>query len=280
MVDDERTAGGDGANQAQRRHWNDAVRLAAWRRREPMTAAVTPALFGHASFEAGGRILDVGCGGGRTTIAAARDVGPGGEAVGADLSAPLLDLARQRSAEAGVTNARFVVADAQVARVDGAPFDAAVSQFGVMFFDDPTAAFANIRSHLHPGGRLTFACWQRAADNPWFSGPAFQSLLPPAPDPEPGKSAGGPFALADPERTAAILTVAGWSAIERFAYSHTAVVGPEALFDEPDYLRFLGIPEDRLADAETAMEQLLGPLRRGDGRCDAPLAYQVFTARA
>ena len=96
-----------------------------------------------------------------------------------------------------------------------APFDAAVSQFGVMFFDEPVTAFANIRRHVAPSGRLAFACWQPVERNPWFIGPALAGLAPPPPPPAPGKSPTGPFSLSDPERVDEILSGAGWTSTVR-----------------------------------------------------------------
>ena len=203
------------ANEAQRRHWNDDSRVAAWRRREPMTAAVTPTLLEHVALEGGESVLDVGTGGGRTAIAAALRVAPDGEVVGADISEPLVALARQRADAAGAANAHFVVADVQTAPLGGGLFDVAMSQFGVMFFDESVVAFANIRAHMRLGGRLVFICWQELADNPWFVGAVLQPFCPPAPRPAPGKNATGPFTLADPEYTTGTLAAAGWSAVER-----------------------------------------------------------------
>jgi SAM-dependent methyltransferase len=270
----------DQPNQAQRQHWNNDVRTTAWRRREPLTAAVTGILLEHAAPASGERFLDVGSGGGRTTIAVARVAGPDGAALGADISAPLVELARERAANAGVSNARFMVADVQTASLDGAPFDAAISQFGVMFFDESVAAFANIRAHVRPGGRLTFICWQPLADNPWFPDTAIRPFSPPPPEPGPGKNATGPFTLGDPEYTAGVLAAAGWTSIERTPCRQTVTVERGALDYDAAYLRFLGVAEDRLAEARAAGERQLAPLRRPDGRYDAPLAFQVFTARS
>jgi len=244
-----------------------------------MTAAVTATLLERVALRDGERVLDVGTGGGRSAIAAARRVGPDGAAVGADISLPLVALARQRAAAGGVTNARFVVADVQTATLDDGPFDAAISQFGVMFFDESVTAFANIRAHVRVGGRLVFICWQALADNPWFVGAALQPFCPPAPSPGPGKNATGPFALADAEYTTAILANAGWSAIERTPYRQTVTVDPEVLVEDDAYLRYLGVADDRLAEARAARDDHLAPLQRTDGRYDAPLAFQVFTAR-
>jgi SAM-dependent methyltransferase len=188
-------------------------------------------------------------------------------------------LARQRAAAGGISNARFLVTDAQQMDLGEAPFDTAVSQFGVMFFDETVTAFASIRSHVRPGGRLTFICWQALADNPWYTGPALAPFCPPAAAPAPGKNATGPFTLADPEYTAGILTAAGWSAVERTTYRRTVSLEREVLADEDSYLRYLGVTEDRLAAARAASDRQLAPLLGRDGRYDAPLAFQVFTAR-
>jgi len=270
----------DAPNEAQLRQWNDEVRITAWLRREPLTAAVTATLLAHAQLASGERVLDVGCGGGRTTIAAARQIAPEGEALGADISGPLARLARERAGSAGVTNARFTVADMQTARLDGGPFDVAVSQFGVMFFDESVTALANIRAHLRPGGRLAFVCWQAVDDNPWFPDSAIRPFVPPVPAPGPGKNATGPFTLADPQYTTGVLAAAGWTAIDRTPYYQNVIVEREVIAYGDDYLRFLGVGEDRLAEAHAAGERHLASLQRPDGRYDAPLAFQVFTARS
>jgi SAM-dependent methyltransferase len=165
---------------------------------------------------AGERVLDVGCGCGQTTVALAGRVGAAGTVVGVDISAPMLGVARARPLPTGAARPRFRQADAQVEDlaegVEGG-FDAAFSRFGVMFFADPAAAFANIRRALKPGGRLAFVCWRPLAENPWMNLPAAAAapLLPPAPPPNP--TAPGPFAFADAERVRGILGQAGFGSI-------------------------------------------------------------------
>jgi len=157
----------------------------------------------------GERVLDIGCGCGDTTIELARRLAPGGSATGVDISAVMLERARQAAREQGVT-ASFELADAQTRAFAPASVDVLFSRFGVMFFADPTAAFANLRRALSAGGRLTFVCWQALSENPWMLVPfgAALQLLPPQPLPEP--DAPGPFAFADPARVRSILTGAGF----------------------------------------------------------------------
>lgn len=157
----------------------------------------------------GGRVLDIGCGAGGTTLAMARQVGPKGLSLGVDVSAPLLELARRRAEAEGLEAADFLQGDAETLEM-GAGFDAAISRFGVMFFTDSDAAFANIRSSLRPGGPMVFACWRSPKDNPLAGLPleAAAHLLPPMPKGDP--LAPGRFAFADPLRVRGILERSGW----------------------------------------------------------------------
>ena len=164
----------------------------------------------------GERVLDIGCGSGATTLMLAEAVAPGGEAVGVDISRPMLDVARRRSA--GMTGVRFHEADAQSEPFAAAGFDAVFSRFGVMFFEDPAAAFANIHRALKPGGRLAFVCWRAPFENQFMMLPVMAAAqhLPPQEPPDP--TAPGPFAFADPERVRGILTASGFNDIDIVAY--------------------------------------------------------------
>src|SRR5579875_1572479 len=122
-----------GSNDAERRLWNDPTWSAAWLRREALTGLATPLLLEQLGLGLGERVLDVGCGAGASTLAAAALVGPTGEVLGADISVPLIAHATRRAAAAGVDAVRFVVADVQEEQLPGAPFDVAMSQFGVMY---------------------------------------------------------------------------------------------------------------------------------------------------
>ena len=161
----------------------------------------------------GERVMDIGCGCGQSTMELAARVGPSGAVVGIDISEPMLDVARGRPAPAASPPPSFRQADAQAEDLGQGAFDAAFSRFGVMFFADPVAAFANIRRALKPGGRLGFVCWRPLLENSWMLEPMLAALpyLPPLPPPDP--TAPGPFAFADAERVRGILAGAGFSAV-------------------------------------------------------------------
>jgi SAM-dependent methyltransferase len=161
----------------------------------------------------GERVLDVGCGNGALSLAIGPLVAPEGSVLGLDLSGPMLAAATARAGRAGLANVGFERGDAQVYPLPEAGFDGIVSRFGVMFFDDPHAAFVNLARALRPGGRVVFACWQELAANEWLMVPAGAALAHvPMPDlGEPGRP--GPFSLADPNRVRSILERAGFTEV-------------------------------------------------------------------
>jgi SAM-dependent methyltransferase len=162
----------------------------------------------------GEHVIDIGCGCGETTLALATEVGAAGSVLGVDISQPMLAVARKRIDAEGLTQASVTEADAQTHPFAPVAADAVFSRFGVMFFEDPTAAFANILKGLKPGGRLAFVCWRPFTENPWMATPlaAAQPLFPePAPPADP--LAPGPFAFADPNRVRGILAGAGFTDI-------------------------------------------------------------------
>ena len=267
------------SNGTERRRWNDEYWSAVWPRREQLTGVVTPVLFEHAGLAAGQRVLDIGSGAGITSLAAASVVSPGGRVVGADISRPLVDFATARAREEGLSNIDFVVVDAQEDQVPGSPFDVAISQFGVMFFERPERAFDNIRSHLRPTGRLTFACWRMLSENPWHLNFALGRFLPRAKPPDSGASPTGPFALADAERTTDLLYSTGWSEIQHTPYNVAATVERDAIVDE-DQLGFLGVPEDQRDEAMAAVSAHLDEFKGDSGQYVIQLAIHLFSARA
>lgn len=184
--------------------------VAAQAQMEAMLAPVADALIAHASVRPGMTILDVGCGYGATTLALAQAVGTDGRVVGLDVSAPMLGLARARSA--GVANITWIEADAATHAFAPASVDLVFSRFGVMFFGDPAAAFANLRRALRPDGRLVFACWRTAEENPWIQIPAKAVFAHVPPPPRPGPEEPGMLSFGDPARVTRILTQAGFAA--------------------------------------------------------------------
>ena len=203
-----------------------------------MLAPFTPIILDAAGLTSGKRVLDIGCGCGATTLAAARAVAPG-SVLGADLSAPMLDRARADAARAGLANVEFVQADAQVHPFDPASFDAVISRFGVMFFADPVAAFANVRRALRPGRRGSRSPagsrWPRTRGSACPRSAALEHVPPPPALPA---DAPGPFALADPDRTRLLLRDAGWHDIDVAPHETTLLLGgPGSLDTAVDFLR-------------------------------------------
>ena len=205
-----------------------------------------------AALAPGERVLDVGCGNGDVSVAAGRAVGPSGAVLGVDLSPAMLAVAAARAADAGLDHVAFANADATTFATDPAGFDVALSRFGVMFFDDPVAAFANVRSLLAPGGRLVFVCWQSLFVNDWMFVPAaaVAEVLPlPIPD---DPHAPGPFAFADTEHVTSILTAAGFEA-PAFAAVTAKVWTGDSAEDAAAFLRTTGMGRVLFADAEPSV---------------------------
>jgi SAM-dependent methyltransferase len=157
-------------------------------------------------------VLDIGCGAGATTLAVARALGPQGQALGVDISEPLLELARERERHEG-TGARFIRADAQTYSFD-ARFDLMISRFGVMFFEDSVAAFANLRRAATGDCKLRCMVFRSIGENAFMTtaeraaAPVLRNLPPRKPN------APGQFAFANPEHVRGLLGNAGWSQVE------------------------------------------------------------------
>jgi SAM-dependent methyltransferase len=159
------------------------------------------------------RVLDVGCGTGSTTLAFARLLGANGHCSGIDISEPMLALAKARAADAGL-HVTFIHANAQTYAFERESVDMIVSRFGVMFFDDPVAAFANLRRAASRGAPLRCLAWRSAAENP-FSTTAERAVATLLPNLPPRRADGaGQFAFADRERVYAILQGSGWTGID------------------------------------------------------------------
>ena len=219
-------------------------------------------------------VLDVGCGTGRATRDAAR-LASSGSALGVDLSARMLERARELAAAEGVTNVHFLQADAQVHPFEAGAFEVAISVFGAMFFADPVAAFANVARALRPRGGLGMLVWRELGRNEWVTAVrAPLAMGRQLPEPPPG--APGPFQLANGDDVRRILGDAGFVAVElesvdepiylgakvddAFAFLRTMgmVVGLTHDLDEPTRRQALERLYDALAAYETEEGVLLG----------------------
>jgi SAM-dependent methyltransferase len=268
------------ANETEARRWNDAAWIETWTEREKLTSAVSPMLLTAVGAVGGQRVCDVGCGGGELTIALGDAVGPEGSVVGLDISAPLLALARDRAAAAGRGNVRFVEMDVQTGSGEEGPFDVVVSQFGVMFFDEPTLAFRAIRRRLRSGseGRFVFACWQEIERNPWHTRSLLRPLLPAPVTPPVGKSPVGPFVLGDDEYVRDLLGAAGFGAVDCVEHEMT-VRGQANAVADTSQLGFIGIPPEREQAALELVGRHLERFAVGEDVYEYPLAFRVYDAR-
>jgi SAM-dependent methyltransferase len=277
-----------GPNAEMIRYWNETVGPRWIEMEAQLDAQIAPlglAAMARALPQAGERALDVGCGCGQTSLQLADRVGPSGGVLGIDVSAPML--ARAKARAAGVSQVRFLNGDAQTHAFDER-FDLVFSRFGVMFFADPPAAFANLHRALRPGGRVTFVCWQAIDRNPWMLIP-LRSLVGivelPAPPP-PG--APGPFAFADPERVKTILAAGGFrdAALEPLAGELAIGAGGDlehavsfALQMGPAGAALREVNEDTRRRAADAVRKALAPLVTPRGVVAAYSAW-IATARA
>ncbi|MBK8839217.1 MAG: methyltransferase domain-containing protein [Hyphomonadaceae bacterium] len=276
---------GDNAKQIE--DWNGSVGE-HWAAEQENTDRLIRA-FGDAALRAAGtkpgeRVLDVGCGCGDTSLELARAVGAQGSVVGLDVSAPMLAVARRRAT--GMANVAFIEGDAAKTELPG-PFDLLYSRFGVMFFDDPAAAFGHMRRAIAPGGRLAFACWQMAKDNPWAMIPVVAARqaaamdLPPA-DP----NAPGPFAFGDRGRLLGILETAGLRDLKAEPFEapmylgsspRSAAEGATRIGPASRLAREAG--KDKLPAITDAIEAALTPFAAADGSVALPGRIWVVTGR-
>ena len=198
--------------------------LANLERFEGMIAPIGEALLKQADYKHSERVLDIGCGGGGTTIAIAQAVAPSGEVLGIDISPDLTTAATQRANDAGVSNIRFICADASTVQFDDKPFDRLFSRFGSMFFPEPHKAFANLHSLLRPSARIDLAVWGPPRDNLWMM--EMMSIvrryvdIPPAVPRTPG-----PFAFEDLDYLNEILASGGFSNVNVSAYQGLQPIG-------------------------------------------------------
>jgi len=271
-------------NGPEGQHWVDRDTLF-----DAMLAPFVEPLLDAAAIANADRVLDIGCGNGATSRAAARRAA-NGRVVGVDISGPMVARARERADAEGVSNVEFVHADAQDHEFagDAGSFDVVISRFGVMFFADPVAAFANLAAMLRPGGRVAFVCWQSLFANQWVAVPAAALLPIVGPSEPPPPDAPGPFAFADFDRVRSILDAAGFTSIELDDLHVPVLVGGGLPVD--DAVAFLGeggMGKRLLGDADAptrdralaAVRDALEPFASADGVCLDSAAWLVRASR-
>ena len=264
------------ANEAQIEQWNsdEAGHWVAYQDRyDAMLAPFSNRILDATPISKVSRVLDVGCGCGSTTLEVARRV-TAGRATGIDISAPMLEAAKSRADASNITNVSWLLGDAQVMEMAAGSFDAAISRFGVMFFDDPEAAFANIARALGPGGTLAFACWQEMLKNEWILVPGL-ALAEHVPLPDLGPPGGpGMFALADPERIRSVLSGAGFASVAVEPLDEPVLVGGGgSVATTIEFLEQRGLARTMLKDvtgdlrarATAAVASALEPFETADG---------------
>lgn len=276
------------SNAEQREYWaregEHWVREAA--RYDAMLDRFGEAMLDAARLQSDERVLDVGCGNGATTLEAARRVAPGGKVVGVDISAPMLALARRRAADAGIGNVEFLEADVQVHPFEAGTFDAVISRFGTMFFEDPEAAFANLARTVRPGERLAIVCWQDLSQQEWI----FVSASTAAPYvglPDLGPpGAPGPVAFADGDRLKQIVEAGGFGNVTLEDVTRPMRIGDDvddtvAFITSLEETRelFASKPEDNVAAAVDAARKALAPYSGPEGVVTNGTAWLVTAHR-
>ena len=239
---------------------------------DAMMRPMTDDVLALAHVQPGERVLDIGFGSGATSLRMANAVLPGGSVTGVDISPQLLHVARARAAKADAP-VRFVEADAGAAQLDQS-FDAAFSRFGVMFFEQPSAAFTNIRRHMRRGARMTFVCWRPITENGWAMAP-LEAIKPMFDTPwtPSNTDAPGPFAFSDPAKVERILAQAGWSSIAIARWDGDNVIaGGVSLEESTDFLLRIGPSARAIAErgldpvaVRARLMDALAPLHDGTG---------------
>jgi SAM-dependent methyltransferase len=259
--------------EAQIAYWNSVGGdrwVAAAACTDRMLEPILQALLDRANVQPGMAVLDIGCGCGATTIEIAKRVGKSGRVVGVDVSHQML--ARAKTLLSGFPQAELLEADAGAHPFEPS-FDLAISRFGVMFFADPVAAFANIRKAIKPGGRLLFATWRAVQDNEWTRVPLDAALSAGLPAEGPARPEDpGPFCFADPKRVRLVLTAAGFGEPEiseaSFMLDIAAGGGLEAAVQQAMTIGSAAAllrkqPENLIAAARANIEKALRSYERG-----------------
>lgn len=248
-------------------HW-----AASYERYDDLLGGYGRAAISALDVEADEHVLDVGCGAGGMTLDIARLLAPRGTVVGIDLSRQMIAVARERAAAEGLTNVEFIDGDVTTHPFEPSSFHAFTSRFGVMFFEDPAAAFRRLAQLLLPGGRAAFVCWQAESANEWMTVPmdAMTKHVPPPPKGDP--HAPGPFALADADRLTSLLTNAGFADVIAEPIQMDQRLGAD-VDDAIGFMMgrssvqalFAGATDDARNAAIASVREVLGPHARDGG---------------
>jgi SAM-dependent methyltransferase len=273
---------------SQTEYWNDAGGISWVEGQEQLDLQLEP--FGAlavdaAAVQTGEVVLDVGCGCGATSIELAGRVGATGRVVGLDVSAPMLNRARERASGLPID---FLLGDAATHALVPGTFDVLFSRFGVMFFDEPSTAFAHLRTALVRGGRVSMVVWQSIAANPWVSVPiaAVADVVEPPALGAAGEP--GPFSLADPDELATLLRAAGYADVDIRGHDTEMIVGGGLTLDAAVEFTVHHGPLRRVLTAATpemraaAADRVADALSRYDGPTGVrmPAAVWIVTARS
>jgi SAM-dependent methyltransferase len=247
---------------------------------------ISEVLFGAAKAATGERVIDIGCGCGGTTFELARRVGAGGSVLGLDISAPMLDYAREHAPKD--LKIEFVHADATVYPFQPASADLLFSRFGVMFFADPTASFINMRKAVKPGGRVVFACWREPRANGWMMIPLMAVYQHVPKMPPLGPDDPGPFSFASEERLRRVLAGAGLTNIELKQHDLALDIslgrGPDgaanaAIAFGPASRALDGHPDSVRAAAIQSVREVLASHQKGD-KIPLPASIWIVSAKS
>lgn len=279
----------DDVNMDQIEFWN-GDHGSAWARYaeivDVMFAEITDAVLDAAEVKVGDRVLDLGCGNGGTTLAAAEKVTAVGSVTAIDISAPMLERAQERADEAGLVNVTFVLGDASIYPFAEKSFDAMVSRLGAMFFEDPEDTFRRMAPALASGGRIALGVWRGPRENLWAMGPVAAAKefldMPPRPGPEDP----GPFSFADPERVRSVLGGAGLTDIDLAPLDFQIPLG-RTLEEALNFVMEMGplsaplatVTGDNRRNAIAAITKVLEENRGDDGIVRLAGACWIITAR-
>jgi SAM-dependent methyltransferase len=257
----------DPKNEAEIAYWNSTGGRHWVERQQSQDIVLGPILqatLERAQLRQGERVVDIGCGTGASSIALAGCVGPSGQVLGVDVSAPMLERAAERLPPGAPV--KFVRADATTYRFEAAAFDLLFSRFGVMFFAEPARAFANLRTALKPSGRLAFACWRKFDENPWLQVPLRAALEHVPPLPRPGPEDPGPSPLPANSVCTAFLRTPGFTQLYLSRATSISTLPAEAGSKRPSRPRWHSDPQ--AAPCRTKARKRVPRLpRRSAARC-------------